>query len=46
MTKLEFMSLCGEYLIDVNIALENDNIREALKNKDDKKVKEFLLNEF
>ena len=46
MSKLEFMSLCGKYLIDVNIALENDNIREALINKDDEKVKELLLNEF
>lgn len=45
MTRLEFMSLCGEYLIDVGIALEDDNIREALKNKDDEKVKELLLNE-
>jgi hypothetical protein len=46
MTRLEFMSLCGEYLIDVGIALEDDNIREALKNKDDEKVKELLLNDF
>tara|TARA_R100000655_G_scaffold92683_1_gene133866 strand:+ start:481 stop:621 length:141 start_codon:yes stop_codon:yes gene_type:complete len=46
MSELEFMSLCGEYLIDVGIALEDDNIREALKNKDDEKVKELLLNEF
>lgn len=45
MTKLEFMSLCGEHLIDVGIALEDDNIREALKNNDDEKVKELLLNE-
>lgn len=44
MTRFEFMSLCGEYLIDVGIALEDDNIREALKNKDDEKVKELLLN--
>ena len=46
MTRLEFISLCGEYLIDVGIALEDDNIREALKNKDDEKVKELLLNDF
>jgi len=45
MTRLEFMSLCGEYLIDVGIALEDDNIIKALKNKDDEKVKELLLNE-
>jgi len=46
MTEFEFMSLCGEHLIDVGLALENDNIREALKNKDDEKVKELLLNDF
>ena len=45
MTRLEFMSLCSEYLIDVGIALEDDNIIKALKNKDDEKVKELLLNE-
>jgi len=45
MTRLEFMSLCGEYFIDVGIALEDDNIIKALKNKDDEKVKELLLNE-
>tara|TARA_R110000803_G_scaffold125014_1_gene192725 strand:- start:1620 stop:1760 length:141 start_codon:yes stop_codon:yes gene_type:complete len=46
MTKLEFMSLCGEYLLDVGTVLENDNIREALINNDNQKVKELLLNEF
>ena len=46
MSKLEFMSLCGEYFIDVNIALENDDIKEALINKDNEKIKELLLNEF
>ena len=45
MTGLEFMSLCGEHLIDVGIALEDENIREALKNRDDEKVKELLLND-
>tara|TARA_Y100001978_G_scaffold196390_1_gene205877 strand:+ start:1997 stop:2137 length:141 start_codon:yes stop_codon:yes gene_type:complete len=45
MTRLEFMSLCGEHLIDVGIALEDENIREALKNRDDEKVKELLLND-
>tara|TARA_Y100001980_G_C14416226_1_gene208452 strand:+ start:664 stop:804 length:141 start_codon:yes stop_codon:yes gene_type:complete len=45
MTRLEFMSLCGEHLIDVGIALEDENIREALKNRNDEKVKELLLND-
>ena len=46
MTSLEFMSICGEYLIDVGIALENDELREALKNGDDEKVKDILKNDF
>ena len=46
MTRFEFMSLCGEYLIEVGIALEDDKIIQALKNKDDEKVKELLLNDF
>lgn len=45
MTRLEFMSLCGEHLIDVGIALEDEKIIEALKNRDDEKVKELLLND-
>ena len=45
MTKLEFISLCGKLLIDVGIALEDEKIIEALKNRDDEKVKELLLND-
>lgn len=46
MTKLEFMAQCGERCIDPSIALENDDIVEALKAKDDAKVLELLDNEF
>ena len=46
MTIFEFEVLCGKYFINPEIALENKNLRNALKNKDDKKVKEILINEF
>jgi len=52
MKKSKFINLCNKYLIDINIALENENILKALqedkkrKNKDDKKIKYILENEF
>ena len=42
----EFETLCGELLINPELALENENIIEALKNRDDEKVKELLENDF
>jgi hypothetical protein len=30
LTKIEFMLLCGEYLIDVGTALENDQVVDCL----------------
>jgi hypothetical protein len=46
MKKSKFIYLCNKYLIDINIALENENILKALKNRDDKKIKYILENEF
>lgn len=46
MTQREFYDLCTSYLIFPLIALENENLREALKQRDDEKVKEILENEF
>jgi len=46
MTKTAFMTLCGKYLIDVDIALENENIREALEERDDQAVEFLLKTEF
>ena len=46
MTWLEFQSICGEYLITPELALENDNIKEALQARDDDKVKQLLKSEF
>jgi hypothetical protein len=51
----EFSSLCGKYLIDVNLALENKELRNTLRKskarrietKNAKKIIEnILLNEF
>jgi hypothetical protein len=46
MTQLEFETLCNEYLISSDIALENENIVNALYDRDDQKVRELLENEF
>ena len=46
MKRLDFMVECGKRLIDVGIALENDNLVEALKDKDDSKAISILDTEF
>jgi hypothetical protein len=46
MSKLEFLSLCGERCIDPDLALENDNLVQALKDKDFDKVLVVLDTEF
>jgi hypothetical protein len=46
MTKFEFVTLCNENLIYPAIALENENIVQALKNKNDKLVRKLILEEF
>ena len=46
MTRTEFQMLCGEYLIDPSIALENENICEALRQRDAEQVKHILETEF
>lgn len=46
MTKNEFVLLCGKYLIDVDLALENDLVREALQERDDEAVEYHLKTEF
>ena len=46
MTKTEFMVLCGEYLTEPCLALENENLCEALRQRDAKQVKQILENEF
>lgn len=46
MTKTEFQILCGEYLIEPSMALENENICKALRQRDAEQVKQILENEF
>jgi len=46
MTKTEFQMLCGEYLIEPSVALENEKICEALRQRDDEQVKHILETEF
>lgn len=46
MTEIEFYCACGDALIEPLIALENENIVEALKEKDSEKVRVILREEF
>lgn len=46
MTKLAFIALCDKHLIDPAIALENDNLAAALKNRDDAEVERIFREEF
>jgi hypothetical protein len=46
MTKTEFITICGEYLIDVDVALSDDNVEAMLINREDEELKEYLKNEF
>ena len=46
MSKNEFLVLCSAYSIDPDMALENDNVVEALRNRDDDAVATILESEF
>jgi hypothetical protein len=47
MTKLHFAALCAIRHIDPSVALENENIIEALENGGDtQEIEEILENEF
>ena len=46
MTKFDFMMACGAVMIEPDMALENDLIVEALKQRDDEKVRELLASQF
>ena len=46
MTQSKFIVLCNEYYIDPSLALENDDLVEALQNRDDVEVQRILLEEF
>ena len=46
MTRLDFMALCGQYMLSPNVVLENQSVRDALADRDDKRVAELLETEF
>ena len=46
MTKTEFYTLCGELLIEVDVALSDDNVEAMLISREDKELREYLKNEF
>ena len=47
MTKIQFILLCNEYMIEPSIALENDNILQALRErKSIETIKTILETEF
>jgi hypothetical protein len=46
MTKSEFITECSIRLLEPSIVLEDNNIKRALYNRDDKKVVELLDNNF
>ena len=47
MTKFDFYALCGKYLIDVDIALESEKLRELLKAKASyQTIENFLKEQF
>jgi len=46
MTQNEFIILCNTYCIDPAIALENDDIKAALRSKDNAEVKRILKEDY
>ena len=46
MSLAKFRSWCAYYAVDPFVALENENLRKALRAKDDAKVIEILKKEF
>ena len=46
MSQNQFNALCTEHCIDPSVALENENIIEALRERDDERVIEIIKQEF
>ena len=47
MTRVDFMALLGEFLIDFDVALENDGLVGLLREKASAAViREYLINNF
>ena len=45
-SRAEFTAICEEYTVDPRIALENDDVAEAIKTRNRKELREILKNEF
>lgn len=46
MTANQFAALCLEHDIAPSVALENDELVQALRDRDDERVVEIITNEF
>jgi hypothetical protein len=46
MTQDQFNTLCQQHLLSPEIALENDDLVQALRDRDDERVVEIITNEF
>jgi hypothetical protein len=46
MTMMQFQIACGERLLDEGIALENEHVKQALKDRNDEEVLRLLDEEF
>jgi hypothetical protein len=46
MTHAQFIILCEKYLVEPSIALESEEIREALADRNDEEVERILKEEF
>ena len=46
MTKNEFVALCLKYTIDPAIALESDEVKQALRDQDAEEIERVLQEEF
>jgi hypothetical protein len=42
MSRTRFLELCFELTVDPSIALENENVKKALKDRDDEAVERIL----
>ena len=44
--EMEFMSVCGDYLIEPELVLELDDAREAIRNSDWAELSRIIESEF
>jgi hypothetical protein len=46
MTQTQFALICNEYLIEPSMALENDDVIQAIKSNDTQALKDVLESQF